>query len=81
MNGISTCRNIVIEASLVKGYAECWPQCPLSVDMAFCLAFVLSQKYPLVMSQANWPFLRKFLERAALLLFSMCFLACIYMFF
>jgi hypothetical protein len=34
--------NIAIEPSLGKGHTECFSQCTLNPDMAFCLAFLLS---------------------------------------
>ena len=36
---------VAIEPNLVKEYAEPYPQCTLSLDMAFCLDFVLSHIY------------------------------------
>lgn len=62
VNGISTCRNIVIEPNLVKGCAECWvlsPVCPESgyvllpcfpafpdIIYTMCQAIVFKLVYP-----------------------------------
>lgn len=37
------CWKIAVEPSLVKGHAECCPQCALNLDMAAYLAFLLFQ--------------------------------------
>jgi hypothetical protein len=74
------CQNTAIEPNLAKGCAERSPQCAL----ASCLAFVLSQIKSIVYARElclNWPVLRKFWEKAVLLIFSVSFLAFIYMIF
>ena len=55
--------NIAVEPSLVKGYAECCPQCTLNLnlDMAFYFVFVLSQIESIVHARQlflNWSILR-----------------------
>lgn len=37
------CQNAATEPNLLNVYAECCPQCALSVNMAFPLAFMLFQ--------------------------------------
>lgn len=77
------CQSTAIECILVKGCTECCHHHILNWDTAFCPAFILSQIKSIVHGRLwclNCSVLRKFWKRMALLIFSICLTAFIYMF-
>lgn len=78
------CQNRAIELSFMEGYVVCCPRCTLNLDTAFCLDFMFSKIKSIVHARQlclNWSVLRRFWERATLLIFKMCLLVPICMIF
>lgn len=76
--------HIAIEPNVMKYYADCCLQCTVNLDMNLFLTFMFSQIWSTVPAWKlglNWSVLRKFRERAFLLICSIGLLTFVYMLF